>query len=144
MSPLGKEIDRHPSGDASDLRSPLVLELLAQIQTDGFQPTLRAWCERLAARQPFDAFTRLRRDNLLDAAAAFDSTGDRDCDRFVRFVEGYTRHDAAGGKSVRVMTIHQSKGWDSMRSSFPSTQGRIVRQPRCAGNARRGNRAHGC
>jgi len=91
-------------------RSSLSLTLLTQIHHAGFQATLRDWSARLEAAQPFDTFTRLRRDDLLDAAAAFDATGDRDCDRFVRFIEGYTRHDTASETAIRVMTIHQSKG----------------------------------
>ena len=91
-------------------RSALALSLLTQIHHTGFQPTLREWCARIEAAQSFDTFTRLRRDDLLDAAAAFDATGDRDCDRFARFIEGYTRHDTAAETAIRVMTIHQSKG----------------------------------
>lgn len=97
----------HPSDSA---RSALSLALLTQIHRDGFQAMLRDGCARLEAAQPLDAFTRLRRDDLLDAAAAFDATGDRDCDRFARFIEGYTRNDTAAETSIRVMTIHQSKG----------------------------------
>jgi len=91
-------------------RSSLSLALLTQIHRDGFQPTLRDWCARIETVQPFDTFTRQRRDDLLDAAAGFDATGDRDCDRFARFIEGYTRHDDAAETSICVMTIHQSKG----------------------------------
>jgi ATP-dependent helicase/nuclease subunit A len=115
MSPLAGELAKPPSGQPANglsdsARSWLSLALLSQLHNDGFQATLRDWCARLAATQPFDAFTRQRRDDLLDAAAAFDATGDRDCDRFVRFIEGYTRHDTAAETAVRVMTIHQSKG----------------------------------
>ena len=91
-------------------RSSLSLSLLTAIHRDGFQPTLRDGCARLETAQPFDTFTRLRRDDLLDAAAAFDATNNRDCDQFIRFVEGYTRHDTASETAIRVMTIHQSKG----------------------------------
>ena len=102
-----------PNADCPSLdsfRAPLTLALLASIHNEGFQATLRHWCARIEAVQPFDTFTRLRRDDLLDAAAAFDATGDRDCDRFTRFIEGYTRHDTAAETAIRVMTIHQSKG----------------------------------
>jgi ATP-dependent helicase/nuclease subunit A len=97
----------HPPDSA---RSSLSLALLSSIHRDGFQPTLRDWCARIEATCPLDTFTRLRRDDLLDAAAGFDATGDRDCDRFARFIEGYTRHDSAAETAIRVMTIHQSKG----------------------------------
>jgi ATP-dependent helicase/nuclease subunit A len=106
-APLPPSTVHHPSASA---RSTLSLALLTQIHRDGFQATLRDWCARLEAAQPLDAFTRLRRDDLLDAAAACDATGDRDCDRFARFIEGYTRNDTAADTSIRVMTIHQSKG----------------------------------
>ena len=99
---------RHLPPDSA--RSSLSPALLAAIHRDGFQPTLRDWCARIEAVQPFDTFTRQRRDDLLDAAAGFDATADRDCDHFARFIEGYTRHDDAAETSIRVMTIHQSKG----------------------------------
>lgn len=101
MSPLGQ------GAATPDALSP---EFLTRIQADGFQRTLHAWCARLEAAQPLDAFTRQRRDDLLDAAAAFDATGECDCDRFVRFIENYSRHDTASETAIRVMTIHQSKG----------------------------------
>ena len=103
-----RKIECSTTSDSS--RSALSLSLLTQIHRDGFQPTLRDWCARIETAQPFDTFTRLRRDDLLDAAAGFGATGDRDCDRFARFIEGYTRHDTAAETAIRVMTIHQSKG----------------------------------
>ncbi|MFZ4394752.1 MAG: UvrD-helicase domain-containing protein [Kiritimatiellia bacterium] len=116
MSPLAAALRTHAGADGAEsatdeaTRAALSLVLLGAIHHHGFQATLRDWSARLAAAHPFDTFTRLRQDDLLDAAAVFDATGDRDCDRFARFIEGYTRHDTAADTAIRVMTIHQSKG----------------------------------
>jgi ATP-dependent helicase/nuclease subunit A len=64
----------------------------------------------LDAAGGLDAFGRTRLRQLLSAAGEFDSTGSRDCDGFLAFIDKYELHEVAADDAVRVMTIHQSKG----------------------------------
>lgn len=105
MSPLGDYLVRERLS-----RSSLSLLLLRQIQSDGFQAVIRNWGAVLDAEHPLDGFGRKRLDELINAAVGFDQTGSRDCNDFLRFIDGYEIHDLATDEAVRVMTIHQSKG----------------------------------
>jgi ATP-dependent helicase/nuclease subunit A len=126
MSPLGMLLANEPSpaippasaplpppalaeGDAA-LRAAVSLRLLRAIQEHGFLATLREWCGLLETLHALDAFGQRRRDDLFEAAAAFDATNDHDCDRFDRHVRAYAQRESVADDAVRVMTIHQSKG----------------------------------
>ncbi len=91
-------------------RGRLPLVLLRQIEEEGFQSFLRRWGRRLNAAHPLDAFGRKRLAELLVAAGEFDEGGSRDVAGFLRFVDGYEKHELAAENAVRVMTVHQSKG----------------------------------
>lgn len=91
-------------------RSNLPLILMRQIQTGGFQSLIRYWGAQLDAVHPLDDFGCKRLDELIAAAIEFDQDDSRDVNAFLRFVELYEIHDLATDDSVRVMTIHQSKG----------------------------------
>jgi ATP-dependent helicase/nuclease subunit A len=98
--------------DASGL-SALPRDLLTGIHEDGYAATLRAWGRRLesaGALREDDAFGHQRLREFLAAAEAFDATGSRDPDAFADHIRGCTVKAQAAAGSVRVMTIHQSKG----------------------------------
>ncbi|MBM4444320.1 MAG: hypothetical protein FJ020_03315 [Chloroflexi bacterium] len=105
MSPLGGSL----AGERLS-RGSLPPLLLRQIQSEGFQSLIRTWGGRLDARHPLDEFGRKRLNELINAAIEFDGTDSRDCNEFLRFIDGYEIHDLASDDAVRVMTIHQSKG----------------------------------
>ncbi len=84
--------------------------MLRDIQTHGFQQTLRIWGRHLNRAAPLDSFGRLRLEQFLAAAGEFDASGSTDCDRFLVHIDHYELHDAAADDAVRVMTIHQAKG----------------------------------
>jgi ATP-dependent helicase/nuclease subunit A len=139
MSPLGMLLAPEPPGAATcpdvvdgdaPLRAAAALRLLRSIHEHGFLATLREWCGLLETLHTLDAFGQRRRDDLLDAAAAFDATGDRDCDRFDRHVRAYARRESVADDAVRVMTIHQSKGlgFDVVFVPFPRS-GRSFSNP---------------
>lgn len=91
-------------------RNSLSLELLREIQTDGFKAFIRTWGARLDAVYALDDFGRMRLENLVNAAAEFDTSDSHDCDSFLHFIDNYQIHEQATDDTVRVMTIHQSKG----------------------------------
>jgi ATP-dependent helicase/nuclease subunit A len=47
---------------------------------------------------------------MVNAAAEFDSRGERDCNAFSQFINSYEMHEPPGSNAVSVMTIHQAKG----------------------------------
>jgi ATP-dependent helicase/nuclease subunit A len=100
MSPLG-QLCKKIGYDA------LPETLLQSLQARGFANTLREWGCELGTLDPF---SQRRLSELLAGAECFDAQGTCDPDRFIDHIEAYqTRSNAAAG-SVRVMTIHQSKG----------------------------------
>ncbi len=88
----------------------LARHLLRHIQAHGFESLLRTWGGRLDAAATLDAYGRKRLGELLTAATEFDSTGNRDCDEFLDFIDNYELHEQAADDAVRVMTVHQAKG----------------------------------
>ncbi len=91
-------------------RDSLSVHVLQQIQTEGFQGTLRDWARRLERVHEIDAFGRLRIEQLLSAAGEYDDTGSVDCNGFLDHIEKYEFRETGTSDAVRVMTIHQSKG----------------------------------
>lgn len=107
MSPLAS----HGLDDSG--LSALPKSLLTAIHEDGYAATLRAWGQKLmtaGALRKDDAFGHQRLREFLAAAEAFDAAGSRDPDAFADHVRGCTVKAQAAAGSVRVMTIHQSKG----------------------------------
>ncbi len=103
-------------------------DVLDTLATHGFQTTLRMLGESLAARGVLDGFGRRRLEELLEAGAAFDATGDADADAFLRFVQAYRVRESAATHAVRVMTIHQAKGLGFDVVIVPDLMGRTIGQ----------------
>ena len=84
--------------------------LLRDIHEHGFRGMIQSWGSALCDTGAIDAFGRRRWQDLVAAAGEFDATGDRSCDQFLEFIDHYGLHESAAEDSVRVMTVHQSKG----------------------------------
>ena len=84
--------------------------LLAGIYRDGYQPFLRHWGAELDAAHPLDDFGRHRLLALIDAAGEFDQTGVIHPDAFLEHMRAYTVPEQAADSTIRVMTMHKSKG----------------------------------
>jgi len=121
MSPLWEYINRKRLN-----RNSLSLELLREIQTDGFKALVRTWGARLDAVHALDDFGRMRLENLVNAAAEFDTNDSHDCDSFLHFIDNYQIHELATDDTVRVMTIHQSKGLGFDIVILPDLQARSM------------------
>ncbi len=105
MSPLGAVLL-----DLGLDRDSLTLLVLRQVQTEGFQSTLRDWSGRLDKAHPLDEFGRLRVEQLLTAAGEYDRGGSSDCNQFLSHIDRYEFHDTGARDVIRVMTVHQAKG----------------------------------
>lgn len=91
-------------------RPQSTLDLLYEIHKGGFQKFVRKWSQLLAKNSKLHAFEIKRLNDLALAAGIFDTTGSRDCNRFIKFIENYEAKETASEKCVRVMTVHQAKG----------------------------------
>ncbi len=80
------------------------------IAGEGFADTIRGWLGRIDLGD--EAFLASRAVDLLDAAAAFDSsrTAADGVHAFLDFLDGWRVQEAESADVVRVMTVHQSKG----------------------------------
>lgn len=105
MSPLAGVLD-----DKKITRSRIAPLLLTEIEGAGFQPFIAGWGSRLEAACPLNEFGRQCLARLEKAAAGFDVSGSRSCNRFLEFVGDYEVHEEAARGAVRIMTIHQAKG----------------------------------
>jgi len=104
MSPFGKYLS-----DNSLDREKLPLILLREINLKGFEELVRTWGARLELKAK-DNFGRKRITDLAGAAAAFDQMGSRDCGEFLDYVADHEVEESGSERTVRVMTIHKSKG----------------------------------
>ena len=107
MTPLG---DCLGSGGRRPSRSAVARAVLHSIHTRGFAETIEHWVTKLAERVRLDPFTTGRTEQMLAAAALFDAQANRSALDFSLFVESYTASDTPAAETVRVMTIHRSKG----------------------------------
>lgn len=121
MSPLSEYIVQKNFN-----RSTLPLELLEEIQRDGFKSLIRTWGSRLDLVHTLDDFGRMRLEHLLNAAGEFDTTGNHDCDTFLHFIDNYQIHELTTDNAVRVMTVHQSKGLGFDIVILPDLQARSM------------------
>lgn len=127
MSPLGDLLtaDGITSGDA------VSRSVLGAVQAGGFAAWMETWGGRLEGTlSPADGFSRQRLRQLVDAGHAFDATGSRDIDRFLRFLKEHTLREPEGAGVVRVMTIHKSKGLGFDVVVLPDLQGNKLAQRR--------------
>ena len=103
-----KEACAAPEPQGPALLSRTVLESVARL---GLDRTLRLMIEALA-ETGIDAFTRSRLDDLLRAATHFMAETDAETllSDFTAFVEAFNRRDIADSSTVKILTIHRSKG----------------------------------
>ncbi len=105
MGPLGHDLEARGLN-----RSGVVTTMLRELDEDGYQRFLRRWGARLHAAQPLDEFGQKRLRELVALAGEFDNGRDRDAGAFLDCAARYERKEVGEDLSVRVMTIHQSKG----------------------------------
>ncbi len=101
-------------------------ELLTGIYRYGYQDFLRRWGDRLEEARPLDDFGRHRLHALIDAAGEFDATGKRQPDEFTAFIRAYTFPEQAADSTVRIMTMHSSKGLGFDVIILPELTGKVV------------------
>ncbi len=108
MTPLGPWLQQH------ELTRPNVSRMVRTvIGVSGFMAAAEAWTGNLrlaAGATAFDEFTEARLRRFLEMAAAFDETGSRDVDAFLRQARGHQVAGMGGSEALQVMTIHKSKG----------------------------------
>ena len=100
--------------------------LLMEIHRRGYQAFLRRWSDVLNETHPLDDFGLYRLHALIDAAGEFDATGKRHPDDFTAFIRAYTFPEQAADSTVRIMTIHKSKGLGFDLVLLPELTGGIV------------------
>ena len=107
MTPLGRLLTEE------GLATPeaVTRRILSQLHTEGFERCMARWIVRLDEHLGgMDRFSCERGRQFTQAAALFDQTGSRDVADFIRFMERHVVREAEGASSLRVMTIHKSKG----------------------------------
>lgn len=130
MSPLAGLLAAG-AGDGVPSADRLSRRVLAAVETDGFEAWFATWARRLeAVLAPEDAFSRLRLRQLIAAGRAYDETGGREVDAFLRFLAEYTVREPEGAGVVRVLTVHKSKGLGFDVVLLPDLEGRTLAQRR--------------
>ncbi len=83
---------------------------LRSLAERGFAATVQSWL----ADVQLNSFAKNRADSFVEVAAEFDETfgGRAGIDDFLSFAENYTTSDNPDTRTIRVMTIHGSKGLD--------------------------------
>lgn len=119
MSPMALALEKLGIGSGG-----LPVRLLAEIMAGGFQAFVAEWGLRLARAAGINEYGRQCLARLEDAAAVFDASNPRCCDRFLQFINDYEVHEEAGLGSVRIMTIHQAKGLEFDMVVLPQLQHR--------------------
>jgi len=104
-----RHIQMSPLATTTDLQS-LTSDLRERVHTHGFQSVIRHWGNVLSQQHELDLFGHSRLEDMIEAAATFDETGDRDIDAFIRYASAFQVREQAAAHAVRVMTVHQSKG----------------------------------
>lgn len=120
MSPLAMALEQQ-----NIKRNNIATRLLVEIETRGFQSFIGDWGIRLKKVYELNEYGRQCLARLEKAAAEFDVTGSRSCNRFLQFVGDYEVHEEAAKGSVRIMTIHQSKGLEFDMVILPQLQHRM-------------------
>ena len=109
MTPLGSLLA--PSGGEEELNDALV-RVLRQLHDEGFSGVARHWgslaLEQVDQENRSFAADRLR--HFEEIAERFDLSGSRDVNAFVEFAKNSESSGGSSEKSIRVMTIHKSKG----------------------------------
>ncbi len=105
MSPLAQEVGAAPQAWRS-----LPLRVQREVADHGFAGCIAIWRRALEASAHLTEYERHRLDDVETAALHYDAGGDRDPAGFIRFLEDYRQEEKGRPGSVRVMTVHQSKG----------------------------------
>ncbi len=107
MTPLGEVL----RAQGMDSPERLTGNLLGEVHAKGFERWAARWIGLIEpSLAPDDRFSRERGRQFIEAAGLFDGTGSRDVAEFVRFMEDHAVRENEAAGSVRVMTIHKSKG----------------------------------
>ena len=88
----------------------IVLFVNQQLHHQGVAYTLDYWYRRLFSRIDISAFGKFRIERMLEVARMFDQDGSRNILEFIDLIENHSVSDVSEPGSVRVMTIHKSKG----------------------------------
>ncbi len=107
MTPIWTIIEERRS---SAERDSVARGILESIHRDGFACTAAEWIAQLERINVLDPFNRERGEIIVSAARAFDALGRRSVADFVEFLHDYSLHETGADGTVRVMTIHKSKG----------------------------------
>lgn len=88
-------------------------ELIGKISSLGFAKALEPIAKILSVNlKDFDAFTKNRLGQFLEACKNFDAGQSRDIDDFIDFIQKYKIREGAASDTIQVMSIHKSKGLD--------------------------------
>lgn len=123
-SPFGKDFDLEDPVD-DQRRRELSRQWRRQLSDEGLGEFTRALAQRVAANVDWSAWDRARFSQLMDQAFAFEAQGERRSSAFVDHVRS-KNVEAPGGSSVRVMTIHASKGLEFDAVLLPELTGSFV------------------
>jgi len=101
--------------------------ILGEIHTEGFAGMLAKWLRRI---EPLlaegDIFSRLRGNQLVEAARAFDQQGERSVARFIEWIEAHSLREAVSPGVIRVLTVHKAKGLGFDVVILPDLQGQTI------------------
>ena len=98
--------------------------VLSQIHVTGFERSMIFWIRRLeVALSEDDEFSRERGRQFAAAAGLFDATGSRSAAEFIQFMERHVVREAEGDATIRVMTVHKSKGLGFDLVMLPDLEG---------------------
>lgn len=111
-SPLARTAFRDACGLPDELGvAALSRQVLNDVSRLGLPRALRGYVEALSAAGT-DPFTRMRLDDLLRAATQFVAAADAQTTLtdFAAFAEAFKTRDVADTSTVKILTIHRSKG----------------------------------
>lgn len=111
--------------------SALSAGLLARIHAEGFERCFEGLLRGLEpGLRADDRFSRERARQFAEAASTFDRAGGRNLDEFIEYMERYTTREPEAASTIRVMTIHKSKGLGFDVVLLPDLEGRTLLQRR--------------
>jgi ATP-dependent helicase/nuclease subunit A len=123
MTPLREILETEGLGTPSALSA----RILGEVHAAGFERAVEGWLRRAGARLgPTDSFSRERARQFAEAAGIFDLSGGRDIDEFLEFMDQHVVRDTEGAGSVRIMTIHKSKGLGFDVVLLPDLEGKTL------------------
>ncbi len=111
-TPLARTVFRHACGLPSATgAAALTRQVLDDVSRLGLPRALRAYIEALTGIGT-DPFTQTRLDELIRAATQFteDADAETTLTDFAAFVEAFKTRDVADTSTVKILTIHRSKG----------------------------------